>query len=272
MRHTEPWERPLEIRLMDLITRVLVGVVFGSVCVVGVYVFLSQPRFNITGVEIENAHELKRVEILELEEETLRRLKGNFFTLSLDEVKSMMEEMPWVKKATVQRVWPSQLNVYIEEYEPVAYFEVVGQEGEEQVQLLDVEGDIFSVSEGNSEVLSLPRLRGLMDKSTAQQMWSFYQQLSLEFETLNKKIAVLMLSEHGLWSVDLDDGTKIIIGREKLEKLLKRVHAFVKTVPTALRPYEGRELIKADLRYPNGYAMEIDGVQTGVSASGRPVH
>jgi len=268
MRHAEPLDIPFEIRLMDLMTRVLLGVVFGGACVVGVVWFLGQPKFDITSIEVQDESELQRVDVLGFKQIAMSRLNGNFFTLKLSEVKNMMESMPWVKQATVQRVWPYQLSVQIEEYEPVAFFGKAGTD----LLLLDAEGDIFEASVDQVFGLDLPMLYGPQEKSIALYMWKVYLQMDLEMRVLNTRIKVLRLSDHGIWSMRLDNDAEIVIGRGGVDRLLERVHDFVQTVPSALRPYEGRALIRADLRYPNGYAMEIAGVQTVVAATGNQVH
>lgn len=263
MRHAEPWETPLEIRLMDLITRVLLGVVIGGACIVGVIWFLGQSRFDITSIEVQNEMELKRVDVVALKQVTMSRLNGNFFTLKLNDVKNMLETMPWVKEATIQRVWPYQLNVTVREHEPVAFW------GKSQtgVRLLNADGEIFEVSH-QVFGLKLPVLSGPEEKGAASYMWQFYLQMALEMNALNMRIDELRLSDHGIWSMRLDNGAEVMIGRGNLSELSGRVHDFVLTVPAALRPYGGRALIRADLRYPNGYAMEIAGVQTEVSVAG----
>ncbi|MGL4667824.1 MAG: cell division protein FtsQ/DivIB [Saezia sp.] len=267
MRHAEP-EISLEIRLMDLITRVLLGVVLGGACVVGGVWFLDQPKFNITTMTVLNEAELQRVDVLELKQAAMNGLNGNFFTLRLDEVKRLLETKPWVKEAIVQRVWPYELSASIREYEPVAFF------GESQgaVQLLDKDGELFKVNAAQVSGLKLPILYGSAEKGVTFLMWRVYLPIGSELRALNMSIEVLKLSDHGIWSMHLNNGTEVVMGRGNADELVARVRDFIRTVPTALRPYGDRALIRADLRYSSGYAMEIAGVQTNASGADVRVH
>ena len=38
-------------------------------------------------------------------------LRGNFFSINLEAVRSALEKLPWVRKVEVRRQWPSRIEV-----------------------------------------------------------------------------------------------------------------------------------------------------------------
>jgi len=44
------------------------------------------------------------------------RLKGNYFTMRLDETRRVLENVPWVARASVRRIWPDRLHVTLVEH------------------------------------------------------------------------------------------------------------------------------------------------------------
>jgi len=47
-------------------------------------------------------------------------IKGNFFSINLQRARAAFESVPWVRRATVRRVWPDRLAVSLEEHRAAA--------------------------------------------------------------------------------------------------------------------------------------------------------
>ncbi len=62
----------------------------------------------------------------------------NIFRISLGQARSDIESIPWVRSATLRRVYPNRLLVEITERKPVAYVNLQGA-----LELVDVEGVIL---------------------------------------------------------------------------------------------------------------------------------
>ena len=58
-----------------------------------------------------------------------------FFTVDVAEIKIRVESLPWVKQASVKRVWPGTLNIAVQERQAVAQLVQGG--------LVDTAGEIF---------------------------------------------------------------------------------------------------------------------------------
>lgn len=270
MRHAQPWILPFDIRLMQLTSRVLLGVVVVGSCALGFYWVMSQTYFNLWVIYVQSELEHNSPATLRLAVSS--RIKGNFFTVDLDEVKSVFESAPWVRRVKeVRRVWPYGLSVNIEEYQPVALW----GENRQTSYLLDEYGDVFEANAADVEEQQLPLLSAPQRHDAGMNLWQMYQKLAARLITLDERIAELHQSEQGTWEVRLESGMRIVMGRGTDDEIDQRITAFTRSLPLAMRPYGQRRLLVADLRHVNGYALQIEGVSTsGVAAQppaqGRP--
>ncbi len=250
MTHT-----PLDIRLMNALTAVLLALFAVAVLTLVMMWLLRQPLFGLTAIRIEN--ELQHNNAVTLRANVAPKLSGNFFSLDLAQAKAAFESIPWVRLAVVRREFPDRLRVRIEEHEAVAVWG-----SDEEVRLVNRQGEIFEVNQGDIEAEKLPRLIGPPAQSV--QVLEAYRRLSPVFERLDDALIQLELSSRGGWRARLESGALIEIGPGPIQDIVARVERFVATVvPTASR--FGRGIESADLRYPNGYALRLYGVSTGGS-------
>ena len=105
----------------------------------------------------------------------------------------------------------------------------------------------------------LPELAGPTEQ--APQVWALYQSLSEEFGRLERSLVRLELNERGSWRAELDNGARIELGRGTQEDLMARTRRFTASVGQLAQRYPGA-LQSVDLRYPNGYALRVQGVTT----------
>ena len=76
------------------------------VCVAaGVWWVSQRPMFDLRTVTVESvdAKGLRHVNYLTLRAGTQNRIKGNFFTSNLENVRGVFESVPWVRRASVRR-------------------------------------------------------------------------------------------------------------------------------------------------------------------------
>ncbi|MBM3362171.1 MAG: FtsQ-type POTRA domain-containing protein [Betaproteobacteria bacterium] len=248
-------QTPLDVRLMNALTVVLMTLFVSAVLTLVMMWLLRQPVFSLTVIRIDN--ELQHNNAVTLRANVAPTLSGNFFSVDLAQAKAAFESIPWVRLAVVRREFPDRLRVRIEEHEAVAVWG-----SEEEVRLVNRQGEIFEVNQGDIEVEKLPRLMGPPAQSA--QVLEAYRQLSPVFERLDDVLAQLELSSRGGWRARLESGALIEIGPGPLQDIVPRVERFVATVVPAASRF-GRVIQSADLRYPNGYALRLYGVSTGGS-------
>jgi cell division protein FtsQ len=245
---------PLDVKLMTAATHVLVALfAVLSLGALGTWV-VRHPVWAVKAITVHGdvAHQNVVSFRAQLASQMKNSLTNSFLTVDLQQVRRLFESVPWVRQAVVQREFPNQLRVTLQEHVAVAWW---GQAG--SGQLVDREGEVFDASPDDTD--GLPELAGPTDQST--RVWSLYQQLGGELERLDLTLQRLELNERGSWSAKLTNGARIELGRGTDEELLARVHQFTATISQLTERYPGA-LQSVDLRYPNGYALRMRGVTT----------
>lgn len=212
-----------------------------------------QPVFAIS--EIEIGGEVTRSSIATIRANAAPRLSGNFFTVDLDAARRAFESVPWVREATVRRVWPNRLEVLLQEHRPAALWD--GADGD---RLVNTFGEVFQANPGDVEDEGLPTLRG--PEGSASRMLATWRRLAPLVEPLGKPLAALELSGRGSWRARLGDGATLELGRGDEEELATRLERFARSFPEVAQRYEGRALLQADLRHDEAYAIRLQGIET----------
>lgn len=188
-----------------------------------------------------------RVSVDQLEHAARTALVGNFFTVDLDAARAVFEKLPWVRKATVQRQWPSGLALTLEEHELRARW----QPPNEAPALVNSHGEVF-VADAPSEAASLPLLSG--PEGSAAELLQRHGEFGTALAGLGRRIDRLSLSPRLAWQIRLDDGLVIELGRDKEQHpLAERLDRFVAHYDNVKARME--RLRVADMRYPNGFAL-----------------
>ena len=155
---------------------------------------------------------------------------------SLESVRQAARAVPWVREASVRRVWPDGVEITFEAYDAVARWN--------DDRLVSGKGEVFAAD----TPASLPRLRG--PENAAVSMVQQLSPLSQALAPLASPIAELRLSPRGAWQALLANGLAIELGRGDV---LSRARQFAAAWPKLAA--EGVETNHADLRYPNGFAL-----------------
>jgi cell division protein FtsQ len=123
-------------------------------------------------------------------------------------------------------------------------------------------GEVFEANAGDVEQDGLPRLAG--PEGSAGQVLAMYQGLAPLFEPLDLAIEQLVLSGRGGWTLHLDSGAVVELGRGTPEEVLARSQRFAGTLTQVTAKYGRRPdaLVTADLRQADGYAVKLRGVGT----------
>lgn len=215
----------------------------------GVWWLAQRPMFNLRTIRVESLAadgELRHVSQLTLRNNALGRIKGNFFTTNLDTVRQAFESVPWVRRATVRREWPDQLIVALEEHEALGTW---GADG----RLLSTKGDVFTANLAEAEEdHALPEFDG--PEGSEKEVLSRFAELRQWFAPLKLVPEALSLSSRYAWTVKLDNGMSVALGREQTATTLKeRVDRLLGIYPQLVSHLQNIETI--DMRYQNGLAL-----------------
>ena len=225
-------------------------------CLAGLVWKLSQlPMFALKTIRVESMYdvELKHVNVLTLRENGASKLQGNFFTTKLEDVRANFESVPWVRRATVRREWPDQLIVSVEEHEALGTW---GEDG----RMLSVKGDVFTanIAEADEDHV-LPEFNG--PDGSEKEVLARFGELRSWFAPLGLAPVGVYLSKRYAWTVRLDNGMSVALGREQDHTTLKhRVDRLVRIYPQlAERVPQGIDTI--DMRYTYGLALSAAGLK-----------
>jgi cell division protein FtsQ len=234
-----------EIGLLPSPRRTLMLV--GGTVVVGVAVALllalmswmaNRPMFQVQrAVVVGDVQQADR----ELVAKRARSLRGNFFNLNLEAAASELKTLPWVRSVKLRRLWPNGLEVEVEEHHPLAHW------GDDE--LLNTFGEVFVADYSGA----LPRFDG--PTGTGQEMMREVQQFNRELAPIHRTVEAADLSERRSWTLRLDDGLTIALGREKIHERLTR---FVGVYPMLFKDGSPQGA-SADLRYASGFALVAPG-------------
>jgi cell division protein FtsQ len=247
--------QPMDVKLMNLAASVLFmacGLLLAAA--VGWWA-LRNPVFAIGGITVlgDTTHN----NVATLRANVAPRLAGNFFTIDLKKAREAFEAVPWVRQAVVKRQFPNRLRVVLQEHEAEAFW---GADSESH--LVNTHGEVFEANAGDVEQDGLPRLMG--PEGTSAQVLAMYAALKPMFETLDLGIDQLALTGRGGWTLHLDSGAVVELGRGTQDEVLARTQRFARTLTQVTSKYNRRPeaLVTADLRHADGYAVKLRGVVT----------
>lgn len=167
------------------------------------------------------------------------RMSGGFFSMDLEAVQESLLTLPWVRRVDVHRVWPGKLVVSLEEHKPAAAWN-------DRASLND-HGEVFPVEPAPH----LPRIYAPdgMEKLLARRYVEFSQIVT----PLNVRVEQVVVSARQSWRVRLTGGITVELGRERINERLGRFTQAYPQAIAAVGPFQ-----RADMRYPNGFAAQID--------------
>jgi len=246
-----------DVKAMNAVSGALFGLFMLAVIAAGLWWLAQRPMFTLRNIRIEAMGEepLRRVNTSTIKGTAIPRIKGNFFTADLDGVKQAFEAVPWVRRAAVRREWPNTLVVALEEHAPLGTW---GEDG----RLLSVKGDLFIANLAEAEEDgALPEFAG--PDGSERDVVARFRDLHEWFAPIKLKPESVQLSRRYAWTVKLDNGMTVELGREQSTMTLReRVDRLTGIYPQLVASLQDR-IESVDMRYPNGLALKASGLTIG---------
>src|SRR5207245_857953 len=104
------WDNP---RLLNSAAGLLVVAAALLFAFAGLQFLVHSPLFPIRELEVD--HGLKHSTRQQIEAAVRGSIAGNFFAVDLSAIRAAIEQLPWVRRVTVRRVWPDRIEVSVEE-------------------------------------------------------------------------------------------------------------------------------------------------------------
>jgi len=230
------WDSP---RLLNMAAGALVGIAALIFAIVGSLLVLRSDLFPVRELDVTTA--LKKTKRAEIEAALQGRVAGNFFAVSPDEVRAALEKLPWVRRASVRRIWPDTFEVELEEHVAFARW---GSDA-----LVNTHGEKFFGRSADA----LPLFIG--PEGTEGEVTRRYASFSPIAAALGSPLERVALTARFAWQLRLANGLNIMLGRDA-DAAERRLRRFVDAYERTLKPLN-RKHQYVDLRYPNGFALRL---------------
>jgi len=246
------WDNP---RLLNSLSGFLVGLALLAIALVGLGMLARSTLFPLREVELRSApQQAPRALIVAAIE---RHGRGTFFSARIDELRGALEQVPWVRRASIRRVWPDRLEVTLEEQVPLARW---GADA-----LVNTYGERFA---GSVAGAALPVFIG--PAGSEAEMARRYRRFAEIVSPLGSPLERVTLSARHAWQLRLADGTQLTLGRDAAgrdtagrdtagrdtaahdaDSVEQRLARFVEAYGGT-----GAGAAVVDLRYPGGFALK----------------
>lgn len=166
---------------------------------------------------------------------------GGFFNVQIVQLEKELASLPWLYRATVQRLWPDTLKVEVIEQTPIARW---GDSG-----LMNAYGEVF-FPEMKESYMSFPMLYG--EEVRAKKLAGVFEDSLKLLKPLGLQLRGLFEDERQSKHLVLSNGLVLAIGDGEVSEKIAR---FITAYEQYLSPHLS-EVEKIDLRYTNGLAVE----------------
>lgn len=201
--------------------------------------WMTPERWPVRQLDI--SAEYQRVAQEQIANAVSRHVGLGYFDTSPSAIHAALAALPWVQHVEVRKHWPDLVEILLIEHHARALW---GQD-----QLLSERGVLFRAPI-TPDLQALPRLAGPDDRTA--EVWAFYQGARAQLQDSGLEPIGARLSQRGSWSLQLQDGASIEIGRTADPQA--RLARLVRALPMVLAG-EQRTLERIDLRYTTGFAV-----------------
>ena len=240
------WDRP---DLLNSAASALYGLGILLALIVGVAVVVRLPVFPLREIRLESAP--AHVTRDEIERHMKGTIRGNFFTLDIESIRTSFLRIPWVRSVELRRRWPDRLDVTLEEHVPLARWAPAA--------LVNTHGEVFKARYGEP----LPLFTG--PEGASKEMAIQYEFFRRGLSSIGQRPAELLVSPRRAWRLRLESGITLELGREHIEARFGR---FVANYERALETLD-QDIQYVDLRYANGFAVRVPPARTRGPERGR---
>jgi len=178
--------------------------------------------------------------------------ESGFYGLDLQQLRESVEALPWVRDASLRRLWPNALMVKITEHEAQARWN--------EEELISSDFSVFippqyridgaAGSEWRQYFAQLPKLSGVEGRHAA--LYELYRVVSSQLAALGDPIVEIHEDERRAVRIVLQSGVWINLGRELGPS---RLQLFSQIYKRVIEP-DITGIVGVDMRYPNGFAVK----------------
>ena len=201
--------------------------------------FFKIKDIKIIGTEKTNPYELKRI---------LSPSLSNLITFDKDSAKSLLEEVGWVKRASIKKIYPNTLSINIIESEPFAIFYQ-----DQDILLIDIDGQIISP---NPDINKFENLMSVRGENAENKLSEIIKEISISFPGVRNKINSLEFVDKRRWNLFLSDNLLVKLPDTEISQSLKNLKQLFDD-----NQILDSNIIEVDLRIKGRAVIKVDGEQ-----------
>ena len=218
-----------------IINKVILLIIFSATF----FLFFSLLNQSIT--KIQYITEMKRVSPDDLSGISSKIYDEGFLKINLSDIKEEIEQVNWVKSVSLERRWPDQINILIEEEDIIGWWN--------KDSIINSKGNLFSLDQQ-----SLPS--GLIEfyGPNGQQAIVYEKYLLFSEELITRGILIekVTLDFKGSWTITIRPNIALRFGKENISERFDR---FLTIWDESL--LDNLAVIEyIDLRYTEGFSVK----------------
>ena len=237
------WKLPRHFGAKGLValflTTAVSGVVIGGHGMTVVSAATAWAGFAIENVKITGQSETSEVDVLAALD---IGQYPSLLTLDVEAARARIEALPWVKQATLKKLFPDTVEIAVVERDPYAIWQHAGE-----VSLIDEAGKTIT-DRIDERYATLPRVvgTGAAEKAVA------YTALVGNFPTIARQARAGILVSEDRWTIVLESGIELMLPAENPSAALAAIAALDRDHAVL-----SREISAIDLRQPGHLIVRL---------------
>ena len=189
---------------------------------------------------VVNGH--KNLDINVLQARLATQLGNSLFSFKVDAARDEVLNDPWVKSATVRKVYPDTIVVDVVEREPVALWQFKGE-----VHLIARDG--FVISKAEPKHMRLPQVVGEGANKAAAEFLSVVSR----FPMISQKASAYVRVAGRRWNVRMNDGPQVLLPEADWQVALSELEGL-----QASKELLDRDILQIDMRLADRLVIKLD--------------
>lgn len=232
------------VKYINLILLILLISIFTMFLVINFNPYLLNNFFEVKDIRINGTEKTNPDELRQILTPNL----NNLVSFDKDHAKSLLEQVGWVKRASIKKIYPNTLIINIIETDPFAiYYD------NQNNYLIDIDGQIISSNPDINVYKNLLIVRGEDAKTKLNEI---IKEINIYFPDVRNRINELEFIEKRRWNLFLSGNLLIKLPDTEIKESLNNLKKLFED-----KQVLESNIIEVDLRIKGRAVIKVDGEQ-----------
>ena len=232
------------VKYINLILLILLLSIFTMFLVINFNPYLLNNFFEVKDIRINGTEKTNPDELRQILTPNL----NNLISFDKDHAKSLLEQVGWVKRANIKKIYPNTLIINIIETDPFAiYYD------NQNNYLIDIDGQIISSNPDIDVYKNLLIVRGEEAKTKLNEI---IKEINIYFPDIRNRINELEFIEKRRWNLFLSGNLLIKLPDTEIKESLNNLKKLFED-----KQVLESNIIEVDLRIKGRAVIKVDGEQ-----------